>query len=72
LLLKIGLQSLSPQPDDTSFDGWWARMNDMVGGQAQEGLNWVVILGLGCFGTTRIDVCLMLHGRSPDLNMLFS
>jgi len=37
--------SLSPQSEETSFDGWWAWTNDMVSGQVLQGLNSIVILG---------------------------
>jgi len=36
ILHKVGLQDLSPQPDDNSFDAWWARTNSGVDDQTKK------------------------------------
>jgi hypothetical protein len=45
ILQWVGLQGLSPQPEDISFDDWWAGMNSGIDGQARKGLNSLIILG---------------------------
>ena len=36
ILHKVGLQDLSPQPDNNSFDGWWASTNSGVDDQTKK------------------------------------
>ena len=44
-LNKVGLQILCPQPDEVSFDKWWARDENLVNEQARKGPNSLIILG---------------------------
>jgi nuclear pore complex protein Nup210 len=44
-LNRVGLQILCPQPDEVSFNKWWARDENMVNEQARKGLNSLIILG---------------------------
>jgi hypothetical protein len=36
ILHKVSLQDLSPQPDNNSFDAWWASINFDVAGQTKK------------------------------------
>ena len=45
LLQRVGLQNLSPQWGESSFDGWCSRINKGVVRQVQQGLSSIVILG---------------------------
>jgi hypothetical protein len=45
LLQHVGLQDLSPQPDESSFDSWWFNCCDKVPRQFLLGLNSLIILG---------------------------
>ena len=45
ILQRVGLQDLSPQPEDISFDDWWAGTNSGIDGQTRKGLNSLIILG---------------------------
>jgi hypothetical protein len=44
LLNTVGLQNLSPQPGEFSFDDWWARAATVVDGQVGQGLNSIIII----------------------------
>jgi hypothetical protein len=44
LLNTVGLQNLSPQSGEFSFDDWWARAAAVVDGQVGQGLNSIIIL----------------------------
>jgi len=44
ILQSFGLQPLSPQPDDTSFNDWWESSVSRVDGQIKKGLNSIIIL----------------------------
>jgi hypothetical protein len=39
LLQKVGMQSISPQTGETSFEAWWDRASKAAGGLARKGLN---------------------------------
>ena len=45
MLQKVGMQNLSSQLDETSFEGWRDRASKAVNGLARKGLNSIVILG---------------------------
>lgn len=45
LLRSVGLQPLSPQPTDLSFDRWWLMVNSRTDGEVKKGLNSVITLG---------------------------
>jgi hypothetical protein len=45
LLQKLGLQSLLPQLDASSFIDWWACTNDSVDNQVLQSMNSIIILG---------------------------
>jgi nuclear pore complex protein Nup210 len=45
MLQKVGMQNLSSQLDETSFEGWRDRASKAVDGLARKGLNSIVILG---------------------------
>jgi hypothetical protein len=42
---RFGLQTVVPTMNDTSFEDWWNRINEMVDGQLQRGINPIIILG---------------------------
>ena len=44
ILLGLGLQVLSPQLEDPSFEEWWHKVSSKVSGQVQKGLNSTIIL----------------------------
>ena len=46
LLQRVGLQNLSPQRVESSFDGWCSRINKGVVKQVQQGLNSIVIISI--------------------------
>jgi hypothetical protein len=58
LLQRVGLDVLSPQPSETSFDDWWCRTSTMVGNAVKKGFNSLIIL-LGRCGGTTMSVCSM-------------
>jgi hypothetical protein len=41
---SVGLQTLAPQPDETSFDVWWEKVSERVLGQVKNGLNSIISL----------------------------
>jgi hypothetical protein len=45
LLWKVGLQALSPQQDEPSFDEWWAKAESRMDGSHKKELNSLIILG---------------------------
>jgi hypothetical protein len=45
ILGRVGMQGISPQPEDASFFDWWARRNVIITGEARKGLNSIIILG---------------------------
>jgi hypothetical protein len=45
LLRKVRLHDLSPQPNESSFDEWWAKVERGVFDLARKGLNSMIILG---------------------------
>jgi len=45
ILHKVGLQGLSPQPGNNSFDAWWVNTNSGIDEQTKKGLNSIIILG---------------------------
>jgi len=45
--------------NDTSFEDWWNRINEMADAQMQRGINPIIILGLEHFGTIGTNVSLM-------------
>ncbi|GJM95659.1 hypothetical protein PR202_ga12428 [Eleusine coracana subsp. coracana] len=51
VLQRFGLAALAPQPVDNLFETWWSRIAAMVSGTTQQGLNSVIILEPGCFGS---------------------
>jgi len=66
ILHKVGLQDLSPQPDDNSFDAWWARTNSGVDDQTKENLNSIIIVGAWSIWNHR-NRC-VFDGIQPSLN----
>ena len=66
ILQRVGLQDLSPQPEDISFDDWWAGMNSGIDGQARKGLNSLIILGAWSIWNHR-NRC-VFDGIQPSLN----
>jgi hypothetical protein len=45
MLQKVGMQNLSSQLGETSFEGWRDRASKAVDGSARKSLNSIVILG---------------------------
>jgi hypothetical protein len=46
LLLQVNLQFLAPQSEDSAFLEWWRTLCTKVSGNARDGLNSLVILGV--------------------------
>ena len=70
ILQRVGLQDLSPQPEDISFDDWWAGMNSGIDGQARKGLNSLIILGAWSIWNHR-NIC-VFDGIQPSLNRILA
>jgi len=70
LLQSVGLQTLAPQPDDTSFDVWWEKASERVSGQVRNGLNSIIILGAWSVWNHR-NRC-VFDGAPPDLNAVYN
>jgi hypothetical protein len=68
ILRQLNLQDISPQPDDRSLE-WWRRSNLINGGAARRGLNSIIILGLGSYGSIEIGVSLVLSKRFCDTSI---
>jgi hypothetical protein len=45
LLRKFGLHSLAPQPDVSSYLGWWESVGNIVNGLTKKRLDSLIILG---------------------------
>jgi uncharacterized damage-inducible protein DinB len=52
-LSQVGLQTLSPQPSDTSFYDWWEKASNDKTGELLQGLNSLTILGAWTIWTQR-------------------
>jgi hypothetical protein len=66
ILQKVGLQDLSPHPEDISFEDWWASTNSGIDGQARKGLNSLIILRAWSIWNHR-NRC-VFDGIQPRLN----
>lgn len=44
-LRQVGLQEVSPQPDDTIFHEWWERVIRLCNQEMRKGLNSLIVLG---------------------------
>jgi len=66
ILQSFGLQPLSPQPDDTSFNDWWESSVSRVDGQIKKGLNSIIILVAWSIWNHR-NRC-VFDGITPNLN----
>ena len=70
ILLGLGLQVLSPQLEDPSFEEWWHKVSSKVSGQVQKGLNSTIILVAWSLWIHR-NQC-VFDGLHPNLNGLLS
>jgi len=68
ILLGLGLQVLSPQLEDPSFEEWWHKVSSKVSGQVQKGLNSTIILVAWSLWIHR-NQC-VFDGLHPNLNGL--
>ena len=66
ILQSFGLQPLSPQPDDTSFNDWWESSVSRVDGQIKKGLNSIIILG--AWSIWNHCNCCVFDGITPNLS----
>ncbi|WVZ85337.1 hypothetical protein U9M48_032277 [Paspalum notatum var. saurae] len=66
ILQQVGLQALSPQPENGSFDEWWASANLGISDQIKKGLNSVIVLGAWSIWNHR-NRC-VFNGIQPNLN----
>jgi hypothetical protein len=64
-LSQVGLQTLSPQPSDTSFFDWWEKASKDRNGELRQGLNSLTILGAWTIWTQR-NKC-VFDGAVPDM-----
>ena len=68
VMQRLGMQVLTPQPDDHSFEDWWDQVSRRVADQAKKGLNSVVILVAWSLCNHR-NRC-VFYGLQPSLNEL--
>jgi hypothetical protein len=64
LLRRVGLQVLTPQPDETSFDDWWDRSSNAVAAPLRKGLNSII---LGACTLWNIRNRCVFDAESPNL-----
>ena len=67
---RLGLQVLTKQPSDHSFEDWWDQVSKRVADQAKKGLKSVVILVAWSLWNHR-NRC-VFNGLQPSLNGLIS
>ena len=67
LLRRFGLQELSPSADEGCFADWWSKVNNLVDGQVQKGLNYLIILGAWSLWKHR-NRC-VFDGMAPNLGV---
>ena len=67
---RLGLQVLTKQPSDHSFEDWWDQVSKRVADQAKKGLKSVVILVAWSLWNHR-NRC-VFYGLQPSLNGLLS
>ncbi|GJM95471.1 hypothetical protein PR202_ga12209 [Eleusine coracana subsp. coracana] len=65
LLRQAGLELLSPQPSDTSFEEWWNYSAGRVHGEARKKFNTTIILRAWILWRHRNDC--VFNGREPNL-----
>ncbi|GJN36468.1 hypothetical protein PR202_gb25373 [Eleusine coracana subsp. coracana] len=65
LLRQVGLQQLSPLPDNKCFMEWWKMASEAAGGLTSRGLNTLIILGAWILWNHR-NRC-VFDGVSPSL-----
>jgi len=70
ILLKFGLQVLSPNLEDENFEEWWANASGRVSGQVLNGLNSIIILGAWNLWNHR-NQC-VFDGASPSISNIIS
>jgi hypothetical protein len=65
LLRRVGLQVLTPQSDETSFDDWWDKSSNAMDVHLRKGLNSIIILG----AWTLWNICnrCVFDAESPNL-----
>jgi hypothetical protein len=62
---QVGLQPLSPQVSDSSFDEWWERVSNDLSGLQLQGFNSLIVLGAWTIWTQR-NRC-VIDGASPNM-----
>ena len=65
LLRRFGLSTLTPQPQDISFDDWWEKAEVSVAGELRKGLNSLIILGAWSVWRHRNDC--VFNGTVPNV-----
>lgn len=65
LLRWFGLSTLTPQPQDISFDDWWEKAEASVAGELRKGLNSLIILGAWSVWRHRNDC--VFNGTVPNV-----
>jgi hypothetical protein len=65
LLQRFGLSTLTPQPQDISFDDWWEKPEASVAGELRKGLNSLIILGAWSIWRHRNDC--VFNGTVPNM-----
>jgi hypothetical protein len=65
ILQKMGLQALTPQPGELSFDDWWDQSSKRVEGQVRQGLNSIIVLVAWSLWNHRN--CCVFDGQQPNL-----
>jgi len=61
----VGLQALSPEQDEPSFDEWWAKAESRMDGSHKKELNSLIILGAWTIWNHR-NRC-VFYGTPPNL-----
>jgi hypothetical protein len=70
LLQRIGLSSLTPQPEDSAWEDWWEKAEAATTGDVRKGLNSIIILGAWSIWKHRNDC--VFNGVVPNINIALS
>lgn len=70
LFQMAGLGHLAPQPTEVSFDSWWTKVDDAVGGDRKKGINSLIILV--CWSIWRHRNDCVFNNVTPSLAAVFA